>query len=336
MLEKDRSLNLKLIPPGTWVSWVSAVSSVLKSRKVKRSLADVAGMSGYAFVVNVHPELCPSGPTVFDWEMLVHGTSALGLGVELVSAPRNKENDARLMRELFDRVKEEIDAGRCCIVWGAACAPEFGVVYGYTSDSYLVRTFATCRALGAKAAKGVGPQESPEPAVRFDKLEAPGSLSVFLFGDPVKTVRDKAERDALTRAAQLLRDRHPCLAPGYSHGAAGFKLWADALDKSAAKVNPFGNAYNTLGYQELQQLGGDFLAGLSKRHKKAAKPLAQAAQALVKSARNLEAVTRLFPFPEGKGLDDKGKTREAAGLLRECATLNEAAAAALERALGLM
>jgi hypothetical protein len=113
-------------------------------------------------------------------------------------------------------------------------------------------------------------------------------------------------------------------------------MWADALDKTSAKVNPSGNAYNAVCYHELQEFGAEFLTRLSTRHKNAAKPLADAGRALAKSARNIEAVTRLFPFPEGKGLDDASKTREAAVLLRECAELNTAAAAALELALGLM
>jgi hypothetical protein len=269
--------------------------------------------------------------------MLIEGTSALGLEVELVAVPHSKEDDTKLMRELFERVKAEVDAGRCCVVWGATCAPEFAVVYGYQGESYLVRSFRTCRALAAKArGRLLGPDDSPEDPVPFDRLEAPGCISAFFFGPPALPDKTRADRAALTRAVHLLRDRHTCYMPEYAHGADAFKTWADALTGHTKDANAFGNAYNALCYQELHELGAGFLRLLKKRHKSAAEPLTEAAGALGASAANLSKLTKLFPFPEGKGLDDAPKVREAAALLRECAELNSTAAGAMERALGLL
>jgi hypothetical protein len=333
MDERGETVNVKLAPPAAWASYVGATSSVLKSRKLKCDNADVAGMSGYAFLVNVHPELCPSGPTVFDWEMLVEGTAALGLDVQLVTAPRQAEDDARLAAELFEKVKAEIDAGRCCVVWGATCAPEFAVVYGYQGNCYLVRSYRTVR---RGCTRVLGPGEALEDPVPFDRLEAPGCFGVFLFGETTKRDAARADRSAVTRAVQLLRDRHPCYDPAYRHGSVAFKVWAEALEKSPGKVNVFGNAYNAIVYQELQGLAGEFCGRLAKRHRSAAGQLEKAAAELAKSGQNIERVCRLFPFPEGAGLDDSARVCEAAGLLRECAELNSAAASALELVLGLM
>jgi hypothetical protein len=333
MGERGETVNVKLAPPAAWASYVGTTSSVLKSRKLRCDNADVAGMSGYAFLVNVHPELCPSGPTAFDWEMLVEGTTALGLDVQLVTAPRRAEDDARLAAELFEKVKAEIDAGRCCVVWGATRAPEFAVVYGYQGNCYLVRSYRTVR---RGCNRVLGPGEATEDPVPFDRLEAPGSFGVFLFGETTKRDAARADRSAVTRAVQLLRDRHPCYDPVYRHGAGAFKVWADALEESPGKVNAFGNAYNAIVYQELQAFAGEFCGRLAKRHRSATGPLGKAAIDLAKSGQNLERVCRLFPFPEGAGLEDAARVREAAGLLRECAELNSAAASALELALGLM
>ena len=331
--EKEKAANVKLMPPGTWASYVGAAASVLMSRKVKCDNADVAGMSGYAFLVNVHPGLCPSGPTAFDWEMLVEGTAALGIGVQLFTTPRRPEDDARLAAELFERVRAEVDAGRCCVVWGAAGTPEFAVAYGYKGDSYLVRSYRTCR---KGCTKPVGPTEMLEDPVPFDKLESPGCFGLFLFEEAVKTDGERADRNAVTRAAWLLRDRHPCLDPSCSHGARAFRAWADALEKSSADVDPFGNAYNVKVYQELQEFGGEFCKRLAKRRKSAGKHLDEASVALTESAKNLGEVGGLFPFPEGKGLGEPARARKAAWLLRECAELNTVAASALELALGMM
>ena len=333
MVERGKTVKVKLAPPASWASYVGATSSVLKSRKLKCDNADVAGMSGYAFMVNVHPELCPSGPTAFDWEMLVEGTVALGLDVQLVTAPRQAEDDARLAAELFEKVKAEIDAGRCCVVWGATCAPEFAVVYGYQGNCYLVRSYRTVR---RGCTRVLGPGEALEDPVPFDRLEAPGCFGVFLFGETVKRDVTRADRGAITRAVQLLRDRHPCYDPTYRHGAGAFKVWAEALEKPPGKVSIFGNAYNAVVYQELQACASVFCGRLAKRYPFASRPLDKAATDLATSWQNLERVCLLFPFPEGAGLDDAARVREAAMLLRECAELDSSAASALERALGLM
>ncbi|MBM3316200.1 hypothetical protein FJY71_10285, partial [candidate division WOR-3 bacterium] len=103
------AVRAKLGPPATWVSFVGAAASVLRSRGTTCDLTDVAGMSGYAFVVNVHPELCPSGPTAFDWGVLVEGLTALGLEVELAAQTHDDEtDDPELMADLFERVRQEI------------------------------------------------------------------------------------------------------------------------------------------------------------------------------------------------------------------------------------
>jgi len=330
----DRKVvDVKLMAPGTWASYVGAVTSVLNSRKMKCDNADVAGMSGYAFVVNINPTLCPSGPTAFDWEMLEEGTTALGLEARLFSAPRQEGEDERLAAELFEKVKSEIDEGRCCVVWGATCSPEFAIVYGYEDRNYLVRSFRTCR---GGCARPVGPSEAPEGPVPFDKLESPGCFGVMAFGDATKTDRSRADRCAATRAVRLLRDRHPCYDPDYRHGAQAFRAWAGALERARAEVNPFGSAYSAQVYCELQGFAGDFCRRLAGRNRSASDQFGKAATALGRSGRNLAEVGGLFPFPEGAGLDDVVKVQRAAALLRECAELNAEAASALEMALGLM
>uniref|UniRef100_A0A7C4GBD6 DUF4872 domain-containing protein n=1 Tax=candidate division WOR-3 bacterium TaxID=2052148 RepID=A0A7C4GBD6_UNCW3 len=328
------AVRVKLGLPATWASLVGAAGSVLRSRGVNCDLTDVAGMSGYAFVVNIHPELCPSGPTGFDWNLLVEGLSALGLEVELAQATHDGDSDdAELVAELFERVRSEIDAGRACVVWGATDCPEFAVVYGYEDESYRVRS---CRGLqaGMKPDRLLGPDEEPEPPVRFDELKAPGCVAAFLFGEPVRVDPEKADRNALARAAQLLGDRHAGLLPGFAHGAKAFSAWAEALE--AGRAQKFGNAYNAAVWQEMQMFASGFCRRLAKRRERAAGPLDTAARLLAQSFAHLEAVVRAFPLPEGGEMDGRAEAGDSARRLRECAGLNERVVAALEQALALV
>ncbi|MEO0079604.1 MAG: hypothetical protein ABIK44_02870 [candidate division WOR-3 bacterium] len=332
----EKVLPIEIIPPWPHVSWVGAVTTVLRARGLEKDFVDVAGMSGYAFVVNIHPELCPSGPTGFDWGMLVEGTQALGLEVELVGEEHDEESDdLALVSNLFEQVREEIDAGRPCVVWGATSAPEFAVVYGYREENYLVRSFRS--AVGKSKGEGwrpLGPDQSPEEPVPFNKLRAPGCVAAFMFRDRIDTDAVKAERAAVSRAVQLLRGHHPCFDPAYRQGAQAFTAWAESLENNRAQ--PFGNAYNTVCYWELQMFASGFCRRLANRHPKSATQLNQAAQELGRSFINLEQLRGLFPFPEGGDLKKKENLIQAATLLRNCATYTEQAIRALELALALM
>jgi hypothetical protein len=336
----ENVVKTPLVPPWSWVSFIGAVTGVLRARGIKCDFTSVAGMSGYAFIVNLAEQACPSGPTKFDWTVLEEGTRALGLDTELVVIEHGDESgnatpDAELLDELFERVRQEIDAGRCCVVWGATSAPEFAIVYGYRGNAYLVRSMRSVDAgTDETLARALAPDQSPEDPVPHDELQAPGGLGAVFFGEPAEVDRDRADRQAVTRAVQLLGGKHTCFEPGLAHGVEAFGVWADAIEQG--KVEPFGNSYNVHCYWELQLLAGAFCRRLGKRRTGATVQFGQAAEAFGKSSDNLERLKEFFPFPKGGDLAGLATRQGAARLLRECGKANAAALAALEQALALM
>ncbi len=334
--QDENVVDARLVPPWSWVSYVGSVAGVLRSRRLSCDFTDVAGMSGYAFVVNVHEKLCPSGPTGFDWTMLEEGTQALGIETEILTVEHDKTtNHEELVSDLFERVRQEIDAGRCCVVWGATSAPEFGIVYGYRASSYLVRSFRSLDpGVERQQGKPLGPDESPEEPVQYDKLTAPGCLGAVFFGDTIETDRFRAEWQAVARGAQLLRARHSCFDPDYAHGVGAFTVWAESFE--AGRAEPFGNTYNTHCYWEMQLLASEFCKRLGKRHRRCGKELDDAARQFGRSAGNLERLKQMFPLPGGGDISNRKNASEAAELLRQCKELNERAAGSLEKALGLV
>jgi hypothetical protein len=310
----SRTLKLKLNPPAARVSFVGAVTSALNALGAKCDATDVAGMSGYAFVINVDPAIGPSGPTAFDTEMLMQGERELGIELQLFTTPRNPRDDDRNAAELFERVREEIDAGRPCVVWGAASTPEFGLVSGYRREAYIVRTAAA----GAVT----------ELVVAARELRAEGSFILLTFGGKTGPASAGADRVALTRAVQLLSGRHPCYLPGHTHGAEAFEGWADAL----GRVDAIDCAYNAACYAELQGFAAEFCARVARRMPAGAASLSEAAAALRASAKNLARLSDLFLPATGPA--DRAET--GARLLGECAGSVRAAGAALQCALALV
>ncbi len=322
-----KTVNVRLQPPWSWVSLVGCCTSVLRARGVKCDFTDVAGMSGYAFVVNVDERLSPAAVTSFDWLTLQSGLQALGLETEIVFTEAGA--DARgPLEELFERVKQEVDAGRCCVVWGAAGSPEFAVVYGYDEAGYIVRSARSVD--WRKTDRTLGPAQEREQPVPYDRLPGSGKLGAVFFGNKVETVSARAGAQALVRAAGLLSGRHAAFWPGFAHGPDAFDTWAGALQ--GGDYEPTGNAYNLACYWELQMLAAGFLARLARMTSGASKELAAAAMELERSRKNLEQLKQTLTPGAAWGTDD---VEPAAELLTACGQANRAALAAIENALAL-
>ncbi len=62
----------------SWISWVSSVTGCLKALGLACDNSDVAGYTGYAFLTNIANDIDVSGPTAFDWSLLLPGIRSLG------------------------------------------------------------------------------------------------------------------------------------------------------------------------------------------------------------------------------------------------------------------
>jgi hypothetical protein len=325
-----------VMPPSTRVSLVGALRSILATRDVESDLADVAGMSGCAFMVIVADGLARSGPTAFDWTVLKEGIQGLGLDTEIITVWYSDDLESAdvpedIAEELFERVRSEVDAGRCSALWGATDVPEFGVVYGYRNDSYLVRSYRS----SAGGGDGVlGPDDAPEEPIQYLKLNAPGNLGAVFLGDRVEVLQDRVDHEILARAVQFLSGRHACFTPGMWPGYGAFVIWAEQLQ--AGNVDANGNAYTAECCWEMQGYAAEFCTRLAARNGRAAEALRQAGVMFTNAHDRLASFRKSFPFPGSGALPDEEAIKSGADLLRECGDLNRHALGLLESALGLL
>ncbi len=280
------------VPPGIrvhyragWLTWVSSVTACLEGLAARCDATDVAGMSGYAFHVAIHRELCPSGPTVFPWQDLEDGiwylgraTLAFGRG-ECHTAALNNERTHAHAQAAFDLAQREIEAGRPCVMWGAY-VPEFAVVVGIEDGNYIVSSFREC----------LGQKQPPIPAQR---VNAPGGPYTLTFPMAVHLDRPEGERRAVERAIRFGR-RQPT-DPAYAFGAAAYDLWMAALESQQA--DPMGNSYCAACYAEARRQAQHFIERIARRHHRAEELLMEASLAFATTADALERISTLFPFP---------------------------------------
>ena len=288
-----------------WISWVASVTGCLNALGVACDLVDVAGFSGYAFHIGIHPDLCPSGPTVLDWDALNAGPRMLGrttltfISGDCYTDDFKNDRTRAHCRYAFEIAKREIRQGRPCVIWGAY-VPEFAICVGIEGDSYTVNSF-----------KGAIGQE--QPPIKYDEINAPGGPYTLAF--PTQTAFKQAarDRDAVINALKFFNFAyHP-----YQYGGEAYDLWIDSL--KAKRAISFGNAYNAQCYAEGRRFAAEFVKRLAERNEFAAKELGKSAKKYGKAADAMSELAKLFPFPgeAEKKVDDEKIIDEAVDLLKE-------------------
>jgi len=325
--KKALSVPMEVEYKPAWLTWVTATAGCLRALGITCDQVDVAGYSGYAFLINVGEGMCPSGPTAFDWGLLLPGVTALGrsalvfrgahccceLNQERTSAYKKRVREE--MRAAYDLVATEIESGRPCVLWGTY-VPEFGIAVGVQNDSYLVKTWKPYI-------------KEPEPPIPFDKLTNPSGSYVLAFPTAVEVAREQADREALNHAVTMLNYRTS--SPQYGAGQDAYDKWIACLD--ASKAEPHGNSYNAHCWAEARRFARDFLSRVAARNEAVAKPLGQAVVAYSQAADALGKVARLFPFPHSaKKVNDPEARAAAIEALRAAKPADARAAAALTEA----
>ena len=304
-----------------WLTWVSSVTGCLEALGVECDTVDVAGFSGYAFMMVVHDELCPSGPTYFDWNRLHNGIQELGRSTisfrsaQCHNADNKNESTIRNCREVYDVAAREIEAGRPCVVWGLY-VPEFGIVTGVEDGKYIVETFKPF----------IG---EPQPPIPYDEIDAPGGPYVLGFPAALTMPRPNADRNAVRHAVELLSTKSG--EPYYHRGQAAYDAWIAALQQNKAHV--FGNSYNAQCWAEAKRFARDFLSRVAGRNKAAADPLNRAVAAYSQAADAMGKVAELFPFPDTeKNVEDAVVRQQAIQALKTAKEAEARAVAALNQA----
>lgn len=315
------------------LSLLGALAGSLTAAGTPYTVADIGGISGYAFLVNVAKgKLCPSGPTSIHprtFAKILTGLGNTGWKIERFELPRSypagsngpSTEDLSLAMELFARVRSYLDRSDLpAVVWGLG-GPEYGIVNGYEGGSYIVSTFRGF----------LRPRVQDDP-VPFYALNAPGRLeALFLKGRT--SARRKAWKSPLINALQFAEGDIP-VQRGYVAGPEAFEEWADLLaGASDSAVDYMANSYLGACVREGRAICGGYLKRLSKQASAAgARHLDAAGVAYMKGARWMSRFMKLFPFaPTGKL--PASRRREGVRILRKARAREEEAIKLMRRAL---
>lgn len=297
-----------------WLSWVASATTCLRYHGMDVDEVDVAGQSGYAFRMVVARDVCPSGPTVFDWNELNLGIIGLGRSVrmELAQFPGDSAEAKKSLdgarRGLLEFVRRETDNGNPVVIWGAY-VPEFGVATGVEDGRYIISSFREMTG-------------EEQPPVAHDGLEDLGIVYGLSFPHALPVDEEQRDVSALRRAALLTNT--PDLHGVYRTNSGAYENWIQALLNN--ELNAFGNAYNASCWAEQKQFARDFLARLTDRMPEASAHLEQASGLYGEAYGFMRDLAELFAFPAGEAVEVE-ESRAAGVRLLELAMQVESRAA---------
>jgi hypothetical protein len=314
--------NLRWKP--MWVSHLGCVKGCLEYLNLDVSDAWLFGGTGHAFIINLHEELCPSGPTAWVTEMLGRLGHNLGYDVDCVFGMKTAPDFTEKQKQAWGHVKQAIENGLPCYGWELEI-PEFYVVYGY--DEGDNGTVAGYYYSGPGCDEGKG----PAPWQGYGDTGI-GIIEMYSVA-PGKPAPDaKTVKDALAFALEHAENPKKWIFPKYGAGLAGYDNWITAVE--TGKADGFGMAYNAAVWSECRGFAVGFLKEAKNRLGDRSSALFDAAvQHYEVVAKSLRTVADTFPFQglEPEHIQDPGRLEVALENLRAAREAEASGLAVLEK-----
>ena len=236
--------GLKQPPYNT--TMMGVVTGALDYYSISRTPGEAFVLSGHAFLMNVHEELCPSGPYLWRYDRFFELLTNLGLAMQNAGALTPTADPAR-RAALEERLRGAIDAGVVCSLLNM----EHQLLLGYDRGGFTL-------------AQPWGPDCSMTPAqLSFGTWqEFRDDLPVEFFTLTTCPPRpESAVSDAMDFALDLWRHPERYTEAPYAVGAGAYDTWLDALD--GGHGGGVGNWWNALVWAECRARAADYLQDLS-------------------------------------------------------------------------
>lgn len=268
-----------------WVSHLGCIKGCFDHMGLDVSDAWVYGASGHAFIINVHDEVCPSGPTAWNSPGMLALAENLGCKIESVSSHKSAADFAEKKKRAWELVKSAIDKGFPCYGWELEI-PEYYVVYGYDEDGYLF-----------KGPQKNDPTASDTKPKHWQELGEEETGVVLMSAVKPAQAKDDSTvvKEALAFALEHNSNPEKWTFPRYKTGLAAYDNWIGALESETA--GGFGVAYNAEVWHECRHFAVEFLKEAGSRLDAKFALLLDEARGHYEVVRDkLKEVTELFPF----------------------------------------
>jgi len=267
------------------------------------------GGTGQAFLLCMHPIVCPSAAFVWPTDDLKRLVRNTGCRLEGFEGHRDDPGFSEKQEAAWRHVRQSIDRGIPCYAQQVGRA-EYGPIHGYDESGYL---FTALTADDGPAASGIKPWKelaiTPEPWLHVYSLEPCPPADA-----------DTTVRDALAFALQYNSAEYMS-GSGYVTGLQAYATWEVALREGTALDH--GHRYNAAVWSECRTHAVTFLREAKERlGGRAEAELDAAIDCYAEVTGMLRAVSERHPL----GGETKGNLRngEAAAMVRQAGEVEEA------------
>ncbi|MCY3620911.1 MAG: hypothetical protein OXH68_04270 [Gammaproteobacteria bacterium] len=237
-----------LVQPPYDTSLVGVVKGALDYYGVDTTPAESFALSGHAFAINIHEELCPSGPYCWDQDRL--RDLLPNLGIRMVELGMVMPTAGTADRErLAERVRSEMDDGNVCSVLNL----DHQLVVGYDDTGFELAL-----------PWGEGVVDSTPTRLTF------GTWQEFVNGPPVAFFRfdptprrpaSTATKSVLDFAVDIWRSPEQFAESPYGTGDLAYQNWLLGID--AGHGESHGNWWNAVVWGECRERAGDYFQALA-------------------------------------------------------------------------
>jgi hypothetical protein len=304
-----------------WVSHLGCIKGCLDHLGLDISDAWLYGATGHAFIINMHQEVCPSGPTAWMTTMLFEQAKHIGYTIEGVMAWKTQDDFAAQQEEAWNFVKRALDANTPCYGWELSI-PEFYVIHGYDDTGYYFSGPGCDAGGGPKPWREVGTSD-----IGLVEMYSVQRGEPQPDADVVKSAIDNVMKHAANSEGWILEH--------YQSGLAGFDTWIAALEAGTVDTDP-GIFYNAAVWSECRSLAVAFLEEAKTRLGNGITAQIDAAlEPYREVAANLNTVAETFPFfgQSPEHVKDPERVKTGLDALRAARSAEESGLAALQ-ALG--
>jgi hypothetical protein len=301
-----------------WVSHLGCLKGCLEYLRLGVSNAWLFGATGHAFIINMSPEVCPSGPTAWVTERLFALGKNIGYSIDGVFGSKFESDFAKKQKLAWEHAKQAIDRGLPCYGWELDI-PEFYVVNGYRDAGKEAGYFFS----GPGCDEGKGPK--PWRKLGDTKI---GVIEMYSVKTGQAAEDTRTVKEALAFALEHATNPEKWIFPKYKAGLGGFDNWIQALETGVA--DGFGMAYNAGVWNECRGFAVLFLKEAKDRLSDRWPALFDDALGYYEVvAENLKLVADTFPFHgmEPEHITDESRRALASKSLK---TAREAEASGLE------
>ncbi|HEX3046253.1 MAG TPA: hypothetical protein VHY08_15965 [Bacillota bacterium] len=310
----------------TWTSYIAAVDGVLRHMGWWRQDTPILmGQTGIGFHFIIHQNVCPSGPTVYDWiNVHLQALDRLGIHTDVYQAFNDGKLDTfpQIRNTAVQKIKESIDRGIAVVIWTPTPILEFGIIYGYNDadEVFFVKDYG-------------GADPDPLRYCNLGQSEVP-ILFYQIFLDQVAYDPEKSYRSSLEYGVgEWTKESH--INPAYATGRKGYDNLIRSLEQG--DFNEFGLAYNLAVYHDAKQKLANYLEYLSTASQKLPSPnLKQAAGLFQQVAAKYARMVELVPFSGANGVGgrvDRQIIPEILQLTKEAKQLEESAMHVIEETI---